>query len=120
YLRALPGVDAKVRARHALERFDASSPASAERFVGQYLIEVDGRRTKVAVDAHDNRKIASRELLEWSDVYLKSNRWTRERYPSHVLPLVNGNGIHDARTLAYLTSLRRAPQAYDITFISRL
>lgn len=120
YLAPLPGIDTKVRAWRAFDRLRSPAGDLPHDFVGQYIVDTGDRRIKVAIDPHDNRRIASRPLLEWSDVYFKSNRWTRERYPSHVLPLVNGNGVHDRRTLARLVSLRSAPKEYDVTFISRL
>jgi hypothetical protein len=43
--------------------------------VGQYIFRLkSGREIKVAFDAHDHRNIRSAAILDWSDIYFKSNR----------------------------------------------
>ena len=95
-------------------------PNEMQYFVGQYVLRDGSDTIRFAIDPHDNRKIASKPILDWADVYFKSNKWRSERYPSKVLPIVNGNGIHDRQSLAFLRSLRDAPKEWDFTFVSRL
>jgi hypothetical protein len=119
------GMDAKVRVslfvlRTVLMRLGRRYANHPQSFVGHYTLGTGPDRIRFAVDPNDNKRIASQAALDSCDVYFKSNKWSGERYPSKVLPLVNGNGLHDRRSLAFLTSLRNAPKDRDLVFISRL
>ena len=111
---------ARVLMQHAGLRLHRQYPDAPHDFVGRYVLDSGGRRINVAIDPHDNRRLASLSALEWSDVYFKSNKWVSETYPSKVRPIVNGNGLHSASSLARLIRLRNAPKEYDFVFISRL
>jgi hypothetical protein len=109
-------------ARAVMQRlpgFERRFLSEAGAYVGQYVLDTGERHINIAIDAHDNRKIASGAILDWSDVYFKSNKWVSEKYPAKVMPLVNGNGLHTTRSLAFLKSLRETPKEYDFVFISR-
>jgi hypothetical protein len=111
---------ARLLMQHTGARLGRRYPDAPHDFVGRYVLDSGGRRIKVAIDPHDNRRLASLSAVAWSDVYFKSNRWSTETYPLKVLPIVNGNGLHSSSTLASLTRLRHAPKEYDFVFISRL
>ena len=125
YVKPLSDLAAKVRIsrmvmQHVYGRLGARYPSKAQYYVGRYVFDTGDRRIRFAIDPHDNRKIASGPIFDWCDVYFKSNKWVSEKYPSKVLPLVNGNGLHSRRTLSLLRSLRHTPKEYDFVMISRL
>jgi hypothetical protein len=111
---------ARVLMRRVFERIGTRYPHDPRNFVGRYAFDTGTRRVRVAIDPHDNRKIASQAALDWCDVYFKANKWVSEKYPAKVLPIVNGNGVHSTGTLEFLRTLRGAPKDYDLVFISRL
>jgi hypothetical protein len=41
------------------------------RFVGQYVIRLEGRTHRVCIDSSDPGQLASDALVAWSDVYFK-------------------------------------------------
>lgn len=90
-------------------------------YVGQYVAEMrNGTQLRFAVDAHDHQDIRSTEILDWSDLYFKSNYWPMLRYPEKVYPIVNGNGTIGSRSLKRLRALRSTPKDLDVVFISRV
>jgi hypothetical protein len=75
--------------------------------------------TASCIDAADYPTLPSDELVAWSDLYFKSNRWPWQVYPAKVLPLVNG----DPLILRRIESLRRAgqtPKEWDVCFVVRV
>jgi hypothetical protein len=125
FLRPVRGMADKARiGRMLMQRVGARLgrryPDLPHDFVGRYVVDAGDRRIKIAIDPHDNRKIASREMLAWSDVYFKSNRWAGEKYPGKVLPIVNGNGLHSRTSIEYLRTLRKVRKEYDFVFVSRI
>lgn len=105
-------------ARLALERH--------YRHVGQYVLYNHGmtRPIKFAIDTADRHNVHSPAILDWCDVYFKSNYWPRKTYPDKVLPIVNCNGLlvsdkHE-EGIQKLRLLRTMPKEWDLVFISRL
>lgn len=89
--------------------------------VGQYVfILKNGMKINVAIDAHDHRVIRSPEILKWSDIYFKSNRWLKLEYNKKVHPIVNGNGLLSADRIRYLKSLRHKERKYDFCFVAHV
>jgi hypothetical protein len=87
--------------------------------VGQYQFYFDGAQARVCLDASDSGNICSPELLEQSDVYLKTNYWKGRLYDSRVVPFYNGNPLilpHIGR----LRSMRSRPPEYDFCFVVRV
>jgi hypothetical protein len=88
--------------------------------VGQYVFRMaDGRRTKVCIDAHDAGDFVSTQLLDWSDIYFKTNFWTMRDYPRKVLSLYNGNPLLLGH-LHRLRALRNVEPSYDLCFVVRV
>jgi len=89
--------------------------------VGQYIFELkNGKNIKVAIDAHDHRNIRSQEILNWSDLYFKSNYWPSVAYPHKVRPIVNGNGMLTPERIDFLKSLRGHKKTFDFIFIAQI
>jgi len=89
-------------------------------FVGCYVLKHNGKKIKFAIDSHDLKDVMSEDALAWSDVYFKANKWDKERYPTKVVPIVNGNGFLRGRHLNNLKKYRNTPKKCDILFISRI
>jgi hypothetical protein len=87
--------------------------------VGQYLFKIDGYVIKVCVDASDSGLISSESLLQWSDVYFKTNYWVSREYPEKVLPLANGNP-NLIGNMPQLFRLRAVRKKYDLCFVVRI
>ena len=88
--------------------------------VGQYVfVAAEGIEGRVCIDVHDSGEIRSPELLQWCDIYFKTNFWTNSHYLPKVLPMVNGNPIAIGN-LAFLRSLQNVEKEYDICFIVRI
>ena len=94
-----------------------------DAFVGQYVIKIPSqeKEVKIAIDAHDAHEIRSKSILDWSDIYFKSNKWESVIYPEKVLPIINGNGFISLLKIKILKFLRkRKKKKFDIVFISRV
>jgi hypothetical protein len=87
---------------------------------GQYLVTTArGVHHRVCIDSTDYPEPASDELVEWSDLYFKSNFWLGREYPANVKPIVNG----DPLVLEHLCSLRRqrdVAKEFDLCFVVRV
>ncbi len=59
--------------------------------LGSYVFHVGKDSVKVAVDAFDSGELQSPQLLEWCDIYFKTNYWPTRTYPATVRPLANLN-----------------------------
>jgi hypothetical protein len=89
--------------------------------VGQYIFRLKGgREIKVAFDAHDHRNIRSAAILDWSDIYFKSNRWPGIDYGPKVLPIPIGNAGITLENCRYLRGLRQAKKELDLVFVGRI
>jgi hypothetical protein len=114
------------RLHSSLDRFAATlggkRPAPSGFFhplVGQYQFRFDGVQARICLDASDSGDICSPELLEQSDLYLKTNYWKARRYDSRVIPFYNGNPLilpHIGR----LRSMRPRPAEFDFCFVVRV
>ena len=94
-----------------------------DSFVGQYIIKIPSieKEVKIAIDAHDAHEIKSKSILDWSDIYFKSNKWEYANYPEKVLHIINGNGTLSLLKIKILKLLRRRKRKkFDIVFISRV
>lgn len=115
-----------LRAVTALERLGAAARrvglpgAALEAPVGRYLVETEKAVVRVALDPFDNHRVMDEPSLDWCDVYLKANRWPSAVYDHRVEPLVNGNGLLDARRIAFLRTLRGTEQDLDVAFIANV
>ena len=94
-----------------------------DTYVGQYILKFseNGKIIKFSIDTQDDHTIKSKEILEWSDIYFKSNKWDSIAYPKKVLPIINGNGILSNKRINYIKSLRiMKKRKFDLVFISRV
>ena len=113
------GADLVMRAARRIEG-PIRTPANVfHDTVGQYVAHADGRTIRFCVDSADTPFVSSPPLLEWADVYFKTNRWYMERYPASVRPLVNG----DPLVLPEVDTFRAArarPKDLDLSFVVRV
>lgn len=87
--------------------------------VGQYILKLkDGSEFNICIDGRDSGEISSYELLQWSDLYFKSNYWSAKSYPQNVFPIINGNPFV-LKKLSNLRSFRSGKKMYDLCFIVR-
>lgn len=104
------------------------SPALEDPFAGshfthtgQYVFHLkDGRCIRVAIDAHDHPATQDLKILDWADVYFKTNLWSNHPYPAKVRPIVTGNSMVNMDSVGYLKSVRKLPKKYDFLFVSRI
>jgi hypothetical protein len=66
-----------------------AAQSNPEHAVGTYIFRQDGVEVKICIDAHDSRFVIKPDLLEWCDVYFKTNYWPTEVYPAKVAPIAN-------------------------------
>jgi hypothetical protein len=119
-VRAVPGITRRLRALNLWNRVPRAPVAPNAGYVGRYLAEMPSGELRFAIDARDNHRILDEDILAWSDVYFKANRWPHVDYDAKVEPIVNGNGILDARTTRELRALRDVEKTVDVAFISRI
>jgi hypothetical protein len=88
--------------------------------VGQYLVTTTrGAHHRICIDSTDYPELPSERLVEWSDLYFKSNLWSRHEYPGTVEPIGNG----DPLVLRHLSSLRDHRgilKDFDLCFVVRI
>ncbi len=123
YISRLPGRwtgSATDRLAHVLEGPVRTPSSYFHDSVGQYrFLTRDGAVHNVCIDAADYPELRSPELVEWSDVYFKANRWPSVEYPPNVRPVVNGDPLI-LRRISELRSYRSAPKDLDVCFIVRV
>jgi hypothetical protein len=66
---------------------------TVEHAVGKYVHHGSGAEIKICIDAEDSGAIRLPDLLEWSDLYFKTNYWPDREYHPKVLPLANVNPL---------------------------
>jgi len=89
--------------------------------IGQYVFHLkDERQIHVAIDSHDHPATQDSKILDWADVYFKTNLWPNHAYFSKVRPIVTGNSMVNMDSVGYLKSLRKLPKKYDFHFVSRI
>lgn len=81
--------------------------------MGSYIFHSGAGDVKVAVDAFDSGEIQSRPLLEWCDIYFKTNYWPSRSYPEKVLPIANPNP-DVLPHLDYLRTARGVEKEWDL------
>jgi len=81
--------------------------------MGSYIFHTGAADVKVAVDAFDSGEIQSLPLLEWCDIYFKTNYWPSRSYPSKVLPIANPNPDVLSH-MEYLRTARSAEKEWDL------
>jgi hypothetical protein len=67
--------------------------ALVDHSVGKYVYHSSGAETRICIDAEDSGAIELPDLLEWSDLYFKTNYWPDREYPPKVVPLANVNPL---------------------------
>jgi hypothetical protein len=117
-VRPVRGAAAKAQAiRRLTERRLLRGGVSDSGLVGRYAA---GDGTRFAIDARDSHPLRDEDVLDWSDLYFKANAWPDVDYPEKVRPIVNGNGLLDARAIRLLRSLRSQPKDLDVVFVSNV
>ncbi len=111
------------------DRLDSGSSAALDdpfagshfTHIGQYIFHLkDGGRIRVAIDSHDHPATQDLKILDWADVYFKTNLWPNHPYPAKVRPIVTGNSMVHMDSVGYLKSLRKLQKKYEFLFISRI
>ena len=88
--------------------------------VGQYIIEFsDGKIVKICIDARDAALFVDEELLNWSDIYFKTNFSSSIKYNDKVRPLYVASQ-HVFPNIERLKNLRNFESIYDLAFIVRV
>lgn len=98
-----------------------NSPSSFfSSLVGQYLITTSGnKRYRICIDSADFCRVSSQQLLNWCDIYFKTNYWQQYEYPPKVKPMLNCNPMILGH-ISKLRSYRCVTKEYDICFIVRV
>ncbi len=81
--------------------------------LGSYVLHFGDTTVKVAVDAFDSGNVQSPRLLEWCDLYFKTNYWPTRTYPAKVVPIANLNPDVLPR-MDYLRAARGAEKEFDL------
>jgi hypothetical protein len=117
---ALPGATRQLATLARWNRITRAAVAPDSGHVGRYVARSAAGDVRFAIDARDNHRILDENVLEWSEVYFKANRWPNYAYDARVRPIVNGNGILDTGTIGRLRALRGIEKDVDVAFISRV
>jgi hypothetical protein len=101
-----------------------SSVPRSERaaHVGRYTFQFPARDAplRVAIDAHDDRRIRDPDAYDWSEVYFKVSYWPSLDYGSKARPLICGHGALDRKRIARLIGLRNQTRELDLVFVAKL
>ncbi len=94
---------------------DYNTPSGMfDGLTGQYIIELDnGSEKKICIDSRDGGWVGNETLLNWSDIYFKSNYHIINQYDNKVKPIINGN----PRILNFipdLINMRSTEKIYDV------
>ncbi len=88
--------------------------------VGQYRFHLtNGKTVNAAIDSQDSGDIGSPELLDWSDIYFKTNKWANRDYPAKVRPLANSNPLI-LNNISKLSEYRKSPKLRDLCCFVRV
>ncbi len=88
--------------------------------VSHYLLKMDpGQSIRVSVDARDAANLIDREVIGWSDIYLKTNYWPSINYPSKVRPFFNLDPLVIPQC-SILRGHRATSKKYDVSMIVRI
>ena len=90
-----------------------ADPKKPEDGAGSYLFHRGSLDVKVCIDGNDSGVVTRPDLLEWSDLYFKTNFWPERVYPPKVVPLAHvSSGAFRVQPL--LKELRNAPKELDL------
>jgi hypothetical protein len=100
---------------------DVSSPSPYfHNGAAQYLVTTTrGARHRLCIDSTDYPECSSEPLVDWSDLYFKSNFWSSRTYHPNVQPIVNGDPLV-LRRLASLRAHRGTLKDFDFSFAVRV
>ena len=79
----------------------------------------DKKILRVIIDSTDSGNIALNNLLNWVDLYFKTNFWPKFRYSNKIIPFFNLNPIV-LNNIKKLICLRNINKKYDLCFIVRV
>jgi hypothetical protein len=96
----------------ALARLLGARPGPGHA-MGSYVFHSGTASVKVTVDAYDSGEVQSPQLLDWCDVYFKTNYWPTRTYPAKVLPMANLNPDVLPR-IGALQAARRSEKEWDL------
>ncbi|HEX3345705.1 MAG TPA: hypothetical protein VHS09_14075 [Polyangiaceae bacterium] len=103
-------------------RVEGEVVAPAQTFVesaSHYLITAGGRQVRVCVDADDDGGRIDEQVVDWSDVYFKTNYWPTLNYAPKIQPFVNA----DPLVIPQLDTFRRyrsVPKEHDLCMVVRV
>ena len=86
---------------------------------GFYSFELPHRKMRLCLDTADYGEIRNSELVEASDLYLKTNYSAVMPYSSKVKPFYNCNPMI-LKEIEFLKQLRHLKYTYDIAFVVRV
>jgi hypothetical protein len=103
-------------------KFSTAARSQRAAHVGRYTFHFAGRDAplRVAIDAHDDRRIRDPDAYDWSDVYFKVSYWKGLDYGPKARPLVCGHGALDHERIARLIGLRDRARELDLVFVAKL
>ena len=81
--------------------------------IGRYVYRGESGEVRICIDAEDEGGIKVPELLDWSDVYFKTNYWPDLQYDAKVVPLANVSPLVLPR-LAGLLGYRNSEAEWDL------
>jgi hypothetical protein len=116
----VPGVPRRLRVLERWNRITRTPTETDSGHVGRYVAHLPDGDVRFAIDARDSHPVRDEEVLDWSDVYFKSSKWPGFEYGAEVEPIVNGNGMLDAKAIERLRALRNVEKDIDVVFISRV
>ena len=90
-----------------------------EHALGSYAIHVKDAEIKLAIDAFDSGDVQGAELLQWCDVYFKTNLWPARAYSGKVQSLPNISP-HVLDEIPKLPHLRTVPKEWDVFGLFRV
>jgi hypothetical protein len=59
--------------------------------MGSYIFHSGAGDVKVIIDSFDSGELQDQKLLDWCDIYFKTNYWPSRSYPPKVQPMANLN-----------------------------
>lgn len=93
--------------------------AGRDHALGTYILHGHGETVKIVIDAFDSGELQSDQLLNWCDIYFKTNYWPTRVYPPKTLPMTNLNP-DVLPHLEYLREARKAEKEWDLFAFFRI
>lgn len=97
----------------------APAGAFAEEASHYLITPPGGREARVCIAAGDDGSLVDARLLEWCDIYFKTNFWPAWRYDPKVRPLVNADPLVVPQ-LAAFRAYRSCPKERDLCMVVRV